>query len=192
MEKEKSNFGINVKFLRENSEMTQQQLADKLHYTRDGISKWETQGRRPDHEALRELAKLFNIHIDELLDLNFPEIIKNISSNIVNDYFNGFDEPIAECNYLKQYYISEYEKICKAAFKDNDKDLLKYCINGYIKNGGKNAEYIRDVYYKISSLEEDEDDKIDIYEKIYALGNYIDDAYLYTWQEILNRIILNS
>lgn len=189
MEKEKSNFSINVKFLRKSKKMTQQELADKLHYSRDGINKWENQGRRPDHEALSELARLFNIHIDELLNLNFPKITQNISSNIVNDYFDGFDEPIAECNYLKQYYISEYEKICKAAFKDNDKDLLKYCINGYIKNGGKNAKYIRDVYYKICSLEENEDDKIDIYEKIYAIGNYIDEPWFYTWKETLDCLI---
>lgn len=189
MEKENSNFSINVKFLRKSKKMTQQELADKLHYSRDGINKWENQGRRPDHEALSELARLFNIHIDELLNLNFPEIINNITSCIENNYKSRGDEPIAECNYLKQYYVNEYVMICEDALKNNDRDLLYYCINGYIKNGGKNAKYIRDVYYKIFSLEEDEDDKIDIYEKICAFGNYIDEPWIYTWQEIMNRII---
>lgn len=189
MEKEKTNFSINVKFLRESKKMTQRELADKLHYSRDGINKWENQGRRPDHEALSELARLFNIHIDELLNLNFPKIINNITSCIEYNYNSGFDEPIAECNYLKQYYANEYVMICEDALKNNNRDLLYYCINGYIKNGGKNAKYIRDVYYKICSLEENEDDKIDIYEKIYAIGNYINEPWFYSWKETLDCLI---
>ncbi|MBD5097673.1 MAG: helix-turn-helix transcriptional regulator [Lachnospiraceae bacterium] len=186
---EKSNFSINVKFLRESKKMTQQELANRLNYSRDGIAKWEKQGRRPDYETLLELASLFNIHIEEILNINLPETISNISSCILSNYDLGYDEPVAECDYLKQHYIREYEKICETAVKDNDKHLSKYCVNGYIKNGGKNLEYIKDVYYKICSLEENEDDKIDIYVKIHAIENHIEDPWFYTWEDILDSLI---
>lgn len=192
---ENSNFNINVKFLRKSKKMTQQELANRLNYTRDGIAKWERQGRRPDHETLSELARLFNIQIEEILNINLPETINNISSCIKNNYHDEldepeeFDEPVAECDYLKQYYISEYEKLCETALKDNDKHLSKYCVNGYIKNGGRNPEYIKDVYYKICSLEENEDDKIDIYVKIHAIENYIKEPWFYMWEDILDSLI---
>lgn len=186
---EKSNFSINIKFLRKSNKMTQQELANRLNYTRDGIAKWEKQGRRPDYETLLELASLFNIQIEEILNINLPETIDNISSCIKDNYHDEIDEPVAECDFLKQYYISEYEKICETALKDNDKHLSKYCVNGYIKNGGKNPEYIKDVYYKICSLEENEDDKIDIYVKIHAIENHIEDPWLYTWEDILGSLI---
>ncbi|MCM1288325.1 MAG: helix-turn-helix domain-containing protein [Clostridium sp.] len=186
---EKSNFSTNIKFLRKSKKMTQQELADNLHFSRDGINKWENQGRKPDYEALSEIGRLFNIHIDDILNMNLPEIIQNISSCIMDNYNLGLDEPVAECDYLMQYYIREYERICEAALKNNDKQLLKYCINGYLKNGGKNAEYIKDVYYKICSLEENEDDKVTIYEKIYAIQNYIKEPWFYTWEYTLNSLI---
>ena len=186
---EKSNFSINVRFLRKSKKMSQQELANRLNYSRDGIAKWENEGRRPDYEALLELARLFNIHIEEILNMNLPETIENISSCIMDNYNNEDDEPVAECDYLKQYYISEYEKICESALKNNNRKLLEYCINGYIKNGGKNPEYVKDVYYKICSLEENEDDKIDIYVKIHAIENHIKEPWFFTWEDILDDLI---
>ena len=56
-----------IKELRLEKEMTQDELAERLHVTRQAISKWETQKARPDLETIEALAQVFEITSVELL-----------------------------------------------------------------------------------------------------------------------------
>lgn len=56
-----------IKTLRKTSGMSQEQLAEKLHVSRQAVTKWETEGGTPDIENLRAIAVLFAITVDELL-----------------------------------------------------------------------------------------------------------------------------
>jgi transcriptional regulator with XRE-family HTH domain len=60
------NIGNKIKKLRVDSQMTQEQLAEKLHVTRNAISKWETDKGIPNIDSLVDLTKLFNISLDSL------------------------------------------------------------------------------------------------------------------------------
>ena len=53
--------------LRTKANMTQEQLAEKMHVSRQSISKWESDAARPDLEKLKLLADLYQISMDELL-----------------------------------------------------------------------------------------------------------------------------
>ena len=53
---------------RKKHNLSQEQLADKLHLSRQTISKWERSEASPDTDNLIELAKLYNIPIDDLLN----------------------------------------------------------------------------------------------------------------------------
>ena len=59
-------FSSNIRALRENSRLTQQQLADKLSVTQRKISYWESGKIEPDLESLWRLADFFDVTIDEL------------------------------------------------------------------------------------------------------------------------------
>ena len=61
-------FSSNIRALRENSRLTQQQLADKLSVTQRKISYWESGKIEPDLESLWRLADFFDVTIDELVD----------------------------------------------------------------------------------------------------------------------------
>ena len=50
--------------------MTQQQLADKLNVSFQGISKWENGTTYPNIEILRDLAIVLNVSVDEILSGN--------------------------------------------------------------------------------------------------------------------------
>lgn len=60
-------LGIRLKTYREKYGYSQNQLAEKLHVSRQAISKWETDKARPDLEILKTLSALYDISIDEIL-----------------------------------------------------------------------------------------------------------------------------
>lgn len=56
-----------IKALRKRAQISQEQLAEKLHVSRQAVTKWETGAGVPDVENLRALAALFQVSLDELL-----------------------------------------------------------------------------------------------------------------------------
>ena len=61
-------IGKNIKRLRINVGMTQEQLAERLHISGQAVSKWENETALPDITLLPELADCFGVTIDELMD----------------------------------------------------------------------------------------------------------------------------
>lgn len=53
--------------LRTRSGLSQQELADKVHVTRQAISRWETGETLPNTDSLQLLSQLFNVSINTLL-----------------------------------------------------------------------------------------------------------------------------
>lgn len=65
----KLNIGDNIRKYRKQTDMTQEQLADKLGTTYQSVSRWENGTTYPDMELLPVLAKMFNVSVDELLGI---------------------------------------------------------------------------------------------------------------------------
>ena len=61
------NVSLNIKSLRGLKQLTQDDLAEKLHVTRQTISNWETGKSEPDFESLETLAGVFEVTVSELL-----------------------------------------------------------------------------------------------------------------------------
>ena len=65
-----------IKFLREELNMTQQELADKLEGAKSTIAMYEKGDRKPSLEVLVKLSEIFNCSIDYILcktDMRNPE-----------------------------------------------------------------------------------------------------------------------
>ena len=77
-------FGEKIQKLRNQNKWTQEQLAEKLYVSRTAVSKWESRKGYPNIDSLKDIAKLFDKTIDELL--SSEEIIdiakKENTSNI--------------------------------------------------------------------------------------------------------------
>lgn len=78
--------GSVIKNLREQKELTQQNLADILKVTSKAVSKWETGKGLPDISLIEPLASALSVSVMELLS---GEQIKNknISSNLLRSKF---------------------------------------------------------------------------------------------------------
>ena len=60
-------FSKKLQKLRKQNNWTQEQLSEKLYISRTAVSKWESGKGYPNLDSLKDIAKLFNISIDELL-----------------------------------------------------------------------------------------------------------------------------
>ena len=62
-----SNIGKNIKRFRAEKGMTQEQLAERLHVTRQAVSNWEQGKTQPDLETLSAMAEVFEVPVEELI-----------------------------------------------------------------------------------------------------------------------------
>ena len=63
------NIGGNIKRLRQQNNMTQDQVAEKLHVSYQAVSKWENNINAPDIALLPKIANLFGVSIDALFSV---------------------------------------------------------------------------------------------------------------------------
>lgn len=62
-----ANIAKNMKGLRTAKGITQEELAERLHVTRQAISSWENGKNQPDIQTLEELAKVFDVTVEEVI-----------------------------------------------------------------------------------------------------------------------------
>ena len=105
--------GKTIAKLRQNKNMTQQQLAAALSVSHQAVSKWETGAALPDVQTLMALTRFFGITMEQLLDGEVPEDrveppkpafpfeepiqnIGNFVTNIVSGIFKPKDDGAAD------------------------------------------------------------------------------------------------
>ncbi len=59
--------GKNIKQFREQKGLTQEQLAEQLHVTRQAVSNWENDKTQPDIETLHQIAFALDCSVEELI-----------------------------------------------------------------------------------------------------------------------------
>lgn len=78
--------GATIKRLREEKELTQTQLAEKIGVSGKAVSKWETAKGLPDITLIEPLSKALGVSVMELMSGD-TVINKNVSSNILRSKF---------------------------------------------------------------------------------------------------------
>ncbi|MCC0647338.1 helix-turn-helix domain-containing protein [Clostridioides sp. ZZV15-6598] len=88
------NLGENLKRLRKERNLSQEQLAEMLNVSRQAISKWESNKTYPDIENLILLRNLFNVTLDDLIvNENKAEVEDTIvSSKLPNDNITDYNK----------------------------------------------------------------------------------------------------
>ena len=67
-------FGDNLRQIRKNKKMSQEQLAEKVNVTRQSVSKWENGEAYPEMNNILELCKIFNCKINDLVHTDMRDI----------------------------------------------------------------------------------------------------------------------
>ena len=60
-------FNEQIKRLRKENNLTQEEMAKKLNVTRQAISNWENNCNLPDFEMIILIAETFGVSLDELI-----------------------------------------------------------------------------------------------------------------------------
>lgn len=76
-------IGKNLALLRKKHKLTQLELAEKLNYSDKAVSKWEKGDSIPSIEVLLNIAKFYEVTLDDLVN---PDI-KIVESNIQNSKY---------------------------------------------------------------------------------------------------------
>lgn len=75
-------FGKQLQTQRQALKMTQQDLAERLHVTRQTVSRWETEASYPNLDVLVELSTVLNLSLDDLLKADQSKVVADISQDV--------------------------------------------------------------------------------------------------------------
>lgn len=84
-------LSYNLKKIRKENHLSQEQLAEKLGVSRQAVSKWESEQSYPEMDKVLLICKLFNYNMDELMNENVKEVDEEKQSKInINKYIEDF------------------------------------------------------------------------------------------------------
>lgn len=95
-------LGENLKILRKNSDLTQEELANKLSVTKQAVYKWETNKCYPDLENLIAISKLYNVTIDEMLN-NTVDLKLKVNNIEIKEAVSTVNSINSAKNNMKKY-----------------------------------------------------------------------------------------
>lgn len=78
------NFGEQIKDIRKQHNMTQEEFSQKLNVSRQAISNWENNRNLPDIEMLILVAEVFNVSLDQLI-LGGKNNMNNMTEKLIKD-----------------------------------------------------------------------------------------------------------
>lgn len=91
------NLADNLKRIRKENDLSQEQLAEKLGVSRQAVSKWESGHAYPEMDKVLQLCKIFDLNIDDLLNQNIKEVNDNKQNKInINKYIDDFLEYVTK------------------------------------------------------------------------------------------------
>lgn len=91
-----------LKLLRNEKNMSQQELADALGISKSSINMYERGERQPNFEVLEAIADFFNVDIDYLLGRT-NKITKIINPNTIAAHFDGDEYTPEELDEIKAF-----------------------------------------------------------------------------------------
>lgn len=138
-----------LKKIREDNDLTQDQMAEKLLVTRQAVSRWETGETQPNTETLKIISKEFNVSINTLLGCPRQLICQCCGMPLTEDSMIS-KEPDGSFN----------ETYCTWCYTDGDfvyksKDSLLDFLLGHMPNPGNLPDKDRRLQYDgyLSQLE---------------------------------------
>jgi len=157
-------FGDNLKIIRKNNKMSQEELAQRVNVSRQAVSKWENGESYPEMNNILELCKIFNCQINDLVHTDMSDIAsldEEIIMNVVK-----FNE--SKQNHVKTLsnVISLIGKIGSIVLKVAIPFVLVFMVLfPYIVN---NVQIIdNNIYFKNDNIKIIDGDKLELYDMIF-------------------------
>lgn len=144
-------FARNFTKLRKEKELSQEEVAEKLGFSRAAIAKWETGASTPDVYVIGKIARCFGVTVDELL--------------------YGGDTKVSDREIQKQWIEIRNDLLNAIAFRDKESqlynDYLQYCNCSLERE--EHIDHMYDEGYRAWE-ELRYNDAIDLFEKVLVCG----------------------
>jgi len=109
-------FSRNLKKIRKDNNLSQEQLADELGVSRQAISKWESAAAYPEMDKIITLCEKFNLNIDDLLHKDIREVKgEEESKRNLNKYVDDFLNFVT--NTINLFSDMSFKSKCKCLFE---------------------------------------------------------------------------
>jgi len=95
-------FGDNLKIIRKNNNMSQEQLAELVQVSRQAVSKWENGEAYPEMNNILLLCKIFNCQINELVHADMSDLTSLDEEIVMN---------VVKFNESKQNHVKSLSNI---------------------------------------------------------------------------------
>ncbi len=155
----KLNFAENLRKLRRDKNLTQEQLAEKLNVSFQSVSRWETAIKYPDIELLPVISDVFDVTVDELLGCS--KAMRGVRfDNDMKQYYSmeNNDEKLAFLRKMRKDYPNEWsvaQILCRLMFDLNSNlDELRALVTEILE--GCTEQWIREDAIRIFCCMEDE------------------------------------
>ena len=120
-------FSENLKKIRKDNNLSQEQLADEIGVSRQAISKWESSVAYPEMDKIITLCDRFNLNIDDLLHKDIREIKKEEEGKKnLNKYFEDFLKFITDT--IELFTKMRFKTKCKCLFEQAIICLILFLI----------------------------------------------------------------
>ena len=167
-------FGDNLRQIRKNKKMSQEQLADRVNVTRQSVSKWENGESYPEMNNILELCKIFNCKLNDLVHTDMTDI-SSLDEEIVMNVVKFNEKKQKEVKTLSNI-ISLMGKIGAIVLKVAvpfiilAMILVPYVVNNVeIKNN--------EIEFKTDNIKIIDENKIEIYDIIVGEFDINDEDY---------------
>ena len=121
-------IGQNIKRLRRNAEMTQEELAEMLSVSSQAVSRWETDSAMPDISFIPALAGIFGVSADELLEIDVARLQER-----VKDYKKQLDD------LYFQHQYGQMLELARQAYRNLPNHMQVIGMLAFALTSGENA-----------------------------------------------------
>ncbi len=125
-------FANNIKAIRKENNLSQEQLAEKLGVSRQSVSKWESSQSYPEMDKILLICKLFDCDIGELMNDNIKEVNETKQQKTkVNKAIEDFFDYITR--FVEMFMAMTFKQKVKCIFEQifNAGVLTLICLLGW-------------------------------------------------------------
>lgn len=121
------NLADNLKKIRKDNNLSQEQLAEKLGVSRQSVSKWESGLSYPEMDKVLQICQLFNLNINELINEDIKEVNEMKEAQVrTNKYINSFFDYITKV--VDMFSSMKWKEKIKCLFEQGIIALILICI----------------------------------------------------------------
>ena len=114
--------------LRERSGLTQAEMAERLHVTRQAVSRWECGDTQPGIDTLKLIAQEFRVPVEKLLDMPMQNVCQSCGMPLADPDLLGTeaDGTPSEHHCKWCYQDGSYQGACTM------EDMVEICVKNMV------------------------------------------------------------